>query len=146
MIGHGQNLAGANIHQHRRSGLGAELLERLAQLTVGDVLQAQIQRQRQVVARPRVTDYLDILDQPATAILQYLTLAGYALEPVVVGELQPFLTRFIDVGKANQMGGDFTGGIEASIFLNAVDTRHLEGDDLLTILRRHMPAQIDELP
>jgi len=71
----------------------ARTAERLAQLTVGDVLAGRRSSGSASRARPRVTGTtLDILDQPATAILQYLggtRLPGTPLSQVVVVSSSP---------------------------------------------------------
>ncbi len=112
---------------------------------MGNVLKTQIHGQVEIVTRPCAAHYLDVLDQPATAILDNLPAAGNTLEPLVVGKLQAFLTRLIDVGKPDQMRGHVARRIKAAIFLDTVYTGHLEISNGLAVLRGHVPAQVDEL-
>ena len=145
MVDHGQHLARLHIQNHHRTCLGAKLLHALAQFAVGQVLQTQVDGQAQIIARACVGDHLHILDQATTAILQDLAAAGHALQPLVIGQLEPFLSLLIDVGKADQMGSHLTSRIEAAVLFDAVNAVYIQRHHRLAIRRRHAATQVDEL-
>ncbi len=134
-----------HVEHHDRPGLGAELLHTFAQLTVRQILQTQIDREAQVIARTGVADHLHILDQTTTAVLQNLALARHTLKPLVIGQLKPFLALLVNIGEADQMRRHLTGRVEPTIFFDAIDAVHLERHHRFAGGRGHAPPQIDEL-
>ena len=144
LIDHGEDLAGLHVHDHQAAGLGAILDDRVTQFAVGQVLQAQIDRQRQRLAGLGVFGDLDILDQPATPILDDLALAGNAGQPFVVGQFDTFAAVVIDVGETHHVRGGFTGRVETPKFLDAVDAGNFEIEHLLALLRGKPTNQVDE--
>ena len=108
-------------------------------------MQAQVNRQRQGLAGLGVLGDLDVLDQPAAPVLDHLALARNPCEPFVVGQFHPFATAVVDIGETHHVRGYFAGWIEASEFLDAIDTGDLQIQYGLALFRRQASDQIDEL-
>ena len=145
LIDHGENFTAAHIDNHHGPGHSIETFDGFTQFAMGNILHPQVNRQGQVLTRTGIAHHLYILDQTAAPVLQHLTTARHTLQPVVVTQLQPFLPLFVDIGKTNQMGSHFAGRIKAPVFFQCIDPGHSQGHDPGTILRRHMPAQVNEL-
>ena len=76
--------------------------DRRLQLAVGEILQLAVDRQREIAAFDRRAHALDVLDDPPEPVLDHAAAAGFAGQPVLVGELDAFLAAVIDVGEADQ--------------------------------------------
>jgi len=63
---------------------------------------------------------------------------------VVHGEFEPLLSLIVDVGKPNQMTGDFRGRVETPVFALYVDAWKLQRHDALRVAGVQMPLQIQE--
>ena len=87
------------------AGTGALLADRGLQLPVGEVLDAQVDREHQVAARARRTDALDVLHDAPVAVLDDALRAVLAGQPVIEGELETLLAGVVDVGEAEQVTG-----------------------------------------
>src|SRR6185312_2257155 len=103
LIDHRQHLARGDVDHHH--GAGARLLLRHLRLqgAIGEILDAQIDGEHEVASRAGRPDALDVLYDPAIAILDDALLTVYAGQRLVIGELQPRLTLIVDVGEANKL-------------------------------------------
>ena len=145
LIGHRQHFAGLYIDHHQAAGLGTEFDQRVAQLAVRQVLQAQVDGQRQTLARLGVLGDLQIADQVAATILEHLTLTRHTGEPVFVGQLDAFTALVVDVGKADHVSRHFTGRVETTKFLDGIHPGNLQIGNRLALLWREPAHQVHEL-
>jgi len=145
LVDHGQNLAGLHIHDHQAAGLGAVLDQRIAQLAVGQVLQAQVNRQRQGLPCLGVFGHLHVFDQTPAPVLDDLSLARNTGQPLVIGQFDAFPTLVVDIGEADHVRGHFARRVEATELFNAINARHLEVEHDLALLRGQAPDQVDKL-
>ena len=91
------------------------LRDRGLQLAIGEVLQLAVDRQREVAALDRRAHALDVLDDAPQAVLDHAPAARLAGEPVLVCELDAFLTVVVHVGEADQVRGHFAGRVVAAV-------------------------------
>src|SRR5690606_37796981 len=96
LVDHGEHLAGLHIDHHQAAGLGTLLDQRVAKLAVRQILQAQINRQGQSLARLGILLDLYVLDQPTTAILEYLPFARHTGQPFLEGQLDALAPAVVD--------------------------------------------------
>ena len=101
-------------------------LYRRFERAIRDVLNAQIDARTQVLAVTRWPDAFDILDRAAEPVLQDAFRAGLTGKPVVECQLEPFLTRVIDIRKPDQVACDLTRRVIAPVFSLNIDTGQLE--------------------
>ena len=85
--------AGGDIQHDHRPGRRTMLLYCGLQLPVGEVLNAQVDRCRQLAARARRLDGFHVLDDAAEPVLQDLLLAWLTGQPVIEGQFEAFLAR-----------------------------------------------------
>ena len=116
------------------------------QFLVGQVLQPQIQAQRDILTRTRRFDQFNVLNHPAQQVPDHFLAARRAGELFVEGQFHAFLTLFINVGEPDHMAGHFTGRVITAVLGQRVDTRHAQGQYGFRLLRRQPPGQINELP
>ena len=145
VVDHGQYFAGLHVEHHQAAGLGAEFGEGIAQFAVGQVLQTQVDRQRQGLTSLGVLRYLHVLDQSTTAILEHLTLARHTAEPIIKRQFHALTAVVVDIGKADHVGRDLTRGVETAKLFDGVDTRHLEVEHGLALLRGQATHQVHKL-
>ena len=80
-----------------RARLGAVRLDRALELAEGEVLDAAVEREREVAAVVRRAGAFDVLDDAAEAVLDHAAAAGAAGELGLVGELDALLAGVVDV-------------------------------------------------
>jgi hypothetical protein len=111
------------IHNHRRPGAGLVFQHRGLQGAVGQILQPPINAQRQYLTGLRRSQALHILHHPAQSILNHPFLAGNATQLGIEGLFQTFLSGVVNVGKAQQLRGDFRIRVIATVFALGMYTR-----------------------
>jgi len=116
----------------------------VAQLAVGEVLQAQVDRQRHGLAGLGVLGDLDVLDQAPAAVLEHLALARDTGQPLVIGQFHAFTTAIVDVGEADYVRCHFACRIEATELLLRVNAGNLQVENFLALLRRQAAHQVHE--
>ena len=142
---HGQHFTGAHIEHHRSTGFGAGVDDALFQLAVGQILDAAVDRQDQVLAVFGRADQIDVLDDTSAAIADDFLLARGSGQPFVKHLFQAFHAMLIEIGGTDQLRHDFAVRIEAAEFTAAVDAMDTEIDYRFGIIRIHVTAQIHEL-
>ena len=111
---------------------------------VGERLEAQIDRQVDVVPGPGGTHVLDVLHAAAEAVLDDLLGPRDPAKHRVVRELHPFLPLPVDVGEADDVGGDLRLGVVAPELALEVDPRDGEGPGARRGVRVDVAAQVHE--
>src|SRR5690242_19032958 len=115
------------------------------ELAIREVLDATIDRKREIAARLRLAQELDVLDDLPVQIADHTLHAGLAREPVVERELEAFLTAIVDVREAEHVRHDFAVRVVTAEFALARDARNAERQNLLRVVRIQMTLEIDEL-
>ena len=68
------------------------------------------------------------------------------LQPIVELEFQTFLSHIVDVGKAEQMSDHLARRVVTPILAKRRHARNPQLQDSRGVIRRQVPAQVDELP
>ena len=100
-------------HDRRRAG-GAGFQQRALELAIGEVLDAAVDAEREVLAGLGGAHQVDVLDDAAAAVADHLLGAGLAAQPVVERELDAFLAAVVDVGEAEHVRQRFALRVEAA--------------------------------
>ncbi len=146
LVDHGQHFPRRDIQHDDGSGLRSLIPDRRFQLPVREILDAQINRQHEILARPRGTDALDVLHDAAVAILDDPFRAVLSGQPMIERQLQALLPGVVDVGEAKHVSGDLAGGVVAAIFTRGVDPWNPERLDPLSLSRLPTPCDIEKVP
>ena len=145
LVDHRQHFAGGDVEHDDRARARLVRLHGGLQLAVGEVLHAQVDAGAQVLSGARRLDALDVLDRAAEAVAHHALRARLAAEPLVVGELEPFLADVVDVGEAEQVPGDFARRIVAPVLAQRVHAGDAERLDPGRVRRAHVAREEDEL-
>src|SRR6185436_9842933 len=127
-VGERENLAAAHVDHDHRARFRAMALDRALQRAEREALDLAVDRQREIAAVLGGADRLHVLDDAAVAIADHAPAAGLAPQGVLMRELDAFLARVVDPGKADYVSGYFTAGIVAPIFdvlVNALEAELL---------------------
>ncbi len=144
LVHHREDLARACIQDHHRSRAGTVQVHRGFQAPIGQVLQAQVNTQAQIPARRGGGEALHILHDPAQAILQHPLAACGTMQPVIIGQFDPFLPTIIDIGKADHMSSHLPGRVITLILALQKNPGDVKGHHLLSEIRVDMAPQIDK--
>ena len=123
------DLAGADVEHHAGGGDGAVAGQRIGQLLVHDVLDAQVDREidrRQLVAARKA----ELLEQRDVLAVHVLFDAGDAL--------------VVDVDRAEDVRGLVAAGIEPLALGDEVEPGNAEAEDALLLRRRQLALDPDE--
>ena len=112
---------------------------------VGEVLQPQIDAGSQVLAVTRRPNTLDVLNRAAQPVLQHALCTGLTAQPVVERKLQTFLTFVVNIGKPDQVTGNFRRRVVTTVFALHVDPWQLQRKNLLRLFGTQVPLQIKKL-
>ena len=105
-----------DVKDHDRTRSRLVFGDRRNQLPMREILQTSVEGQLQVAAGPRLAQKFHILDDAAQPVLNDPFHAGLAGQPAVIGQLEPFLPDFIDIGHTQDLGTDLPGRIETLVF------------------------------
>src|SRR3546814_2753430 len=111
------------------------LQHRALEVAVGEVLDAAVDRQREVAARLRGAHQVHVLDDAAAAIANDLLRAGLAAQPVVERQFDAFLAAIVDVGEAQHVGQRFALRVEAAELALRGHARDGERQDRFRLVR-----------
>ena len=78
-----------------------------------------------------------VLNDPLRAVL--------TSEPVIEGQLEPFLPRVVDVGETENVTGHFPGRVITSVFAREINAGNAERLYPLRFRRLAMPSEIEEV-
>ncbi len=145
MIYHRQDFAGGDIQNDDRARARTLVANRRLQLTVGEVLNAQVDGEYEVATGTSGANALDVLHYATVAVLNDALGAVLARQPVVERQLQSFLTGIVDVRESENVPGDFTCGVVASVFARGVNAGNAERLDLGGLVRLTTAGDIQEL-
>ena len=145
LVDHGQHLAGLHVDHDDGAGPGALVADRRLEFPVGQVLDAQVDREHQVPARARRADALHVLHDAPVAVLDDPLRAVLAGQPVVEGELEALLAGIVDIGEAQQVTGHLAGGVVAAVLARGVHPGNPQRLDLLGLGRLAVPGDVEEL-
>ena len=67
----------------------------------------------------------DIFNHSTGKIFNHFFGTGLASQNCVIGQLHTLLAGIVDIGKADQLGSNFTGGVKALVLLTAKYTWYL---------------------
>lgn len=98
---------------------------------VSQVLEAQINAEREILARTGIANQGQILDDSTPVVFQNTLAAGFAGQPLVVGKFDPFLATLINICEAHNVSGHFARRVISAVLLAGVDTINLQIQDLL---------------
>ncbi len=144
LVDHRQHFAGLDVEHHGGAAPGLEATGGGQQLFVGQVLQAQVQAQGDVLAGRRRFQHFDVLDHAAEQVANHFLAARLAGQLLFEGQFHAFLAALVDVGETDQMAGHFAGRVVAAVFGERVDAGHLFGEHGLCLFRRQAAGQVDE--
>ncbi len=145
LVHHGEDLARSHVDDYSRPCGRALIADSGFQLAVSEVLNAQVDRQHQVTARPRGSDAVDILNNVPVAILNDALRAIFARQPMVKCELQPFLARIVNVSESEDVSSDFSRGIVTAVFPREVHAGNSERLDPLRFGRLTATSEVEKL-
>ena len=143
-VDHRQHLAAGHVQHHHRTAAGLVRDQRIAQLAVGQELDPAVDAQGQVLARLGGTDQVDVLHHAAVAVADHPLAAGLAAQPLVEGQLQPFLAAVVDVGEAQHVRHRLALRVEAAELALRGHARHVEGEDGLGLVGVDPALEVDE--
>ena len=115
------------------------------QLPISQILEPQINAEFEVATRLRVADQRQILDHTATVVLENPLATTFTTQPLVVGQLDTFLTAFIDIRKPDHMSCHLSSGIVTTVLLAAVNTRNTHCQHLPSNFWLKLTAQVNKL-
>ncbi|MNI35285.1 hypothetical protein D3C73_893050 [compost metagenome] len=142
-VDHGQDLAGSHVHDHHRAAGRLVGHQRVAQFLEGQVLDAAVDAEGQVLARLGGTQQI-ALDGLALAVADHPLAAGLATQPFVERQLQTFLAAVVDVGEAQHVRHRFTLRVEATELALCGHARNLQRDHALCLIRIDPATQVHE--
>ena len=116
------------------------------EFAIGQILNAPVDTERQILAGSRATDTFDILDNVMTAVFDDALGAGLSNQPVLVGQLQPFLTKIVNIGEADNLCRHFTSRVITPVLALQINTRQLQCSNLLSQCRINMTLQVNKFP
>ncbi|MFO1400241.1 MAG: hypothetical protein U1F30_03345 [Steroidobacteraceae bacterium] len=140
-----QHFAAVDVDDHHRAGARAVVADRGLELAVGQVLDPQVDAQRQVAPRARGADALHVLHLAAAVVLDDALGAVLAGEPVVEGELGALLADVVDVVEADQVAGDLAGRVVAAVLARRGDARDVERAHAARVGRLQAAGDVEEL-
>ena len=114
-----------DVEDHEAAGLRLVRLDRRLQLAEREVLQARVDREREIAARLRRADRLDVLDGVAAPVDDDAAAAGLAAEPLLLRELDAFLADVVVAGEAEDVAHRLAGRVEAPVFVLVVQALDL---------------------
>ena len=144
-VGHRQHFAGGDVEHHRRAAAGAGTQQRAAQLSMGEELDATVDREREVLARFGRLDQVDTLDDAALTIADNTFLTWFAAQPVVERQLEAFLAAVVDIGEAQDVRHRLTLRVEAAVFALREHARDVVGEDLARLVRIDAALEVHKL-
>src|SRR6185312_8336218 len=112
---------------------------------IGEVLNAQVDREDEVTSRAGRPDALDVLHDPAIAVLDHPLLAIDPGQPLVVCQLESRLTLIVDVGEADQLPGDFARRIITAVLAREIHTGDVERLDPVRLRGLALAGDIKEV-
>ena len=127
------------------AGLGTGGNDCLLQLTMLQVLQAQIDTERQVSPRARRLQHTNVAHHITVQILDVLLLAGHTLEPVVISQFQPGDALLVHISQTHQLCGNFPCRIKTSVLPLSAHTLNAQRQYLAGIRGHHMAMKVHEL-
>ena len=145
-IGEREQLPGVDVENHDAARLRPVLLDRGSQGAECEVLDAHIQREREVAPVLRRLDRFDVLDGLAEPILDHAPAARLAGEPVLKFELDALLADVVRAGKAEHVRRDFTARVIAPILAVLEHSGNAQGRNPLRRFRRDLPLEENEVP
>ncbi len=145
LAGQGQDVAGMRVRHHDQAALGAVLLHRALQLAVGQVLQAQVQGQVDVLAGLGLGVVIGVLDHMAGAVSDHPARTRRAAQRGVLRRLDAFLTLAVDVAEADHVRRHLARRVVAAVLALREHAGRAEGDEALGLVRVDLPLEVDEL-
>ena len=94
------------------------------EFTIGKILKAPVDTEREVLAGTRATDTFHVLDNVMPAILDNTLGTRLSPEPVLIGQLQTLLADVIDVGKTDNLCRHLTARVITMVLALQINTRH----------------------
>ena len=86
----------------------------------------------------------DVFNYPAIAVFTHDTLARLAGKPFIKALFDPFNPLAVDVGKADEVSGHFSGRVVTTGFFTQMNARQLQFFDVVGHVRVNLTRQIDE--
>jgi hypothetical protein len=120
------------------------LAQAVHEFAIGEVLDAAVDRQREVAARLRLAQQFDVLNLMAEAVAQHALEAGLSGQPVVEGKLGAFLALVVDVRVAEHVGHDLAARVVALEFALAEDAGNAELDHRLRVVGIDLALDAEE--
>ena len=145
LVHHREHFASRDVDHDDRARLRPMLLHGRLQFSIREILQTHIEGERHVATRAHWLDALDRLYGATEIILNDTLSTVVAGEPVVVDELETFLTLVVHAREADHVACHLTGRIVAAIFARQMYPGDVERANLGRVGRLHMPRDVQEL-
>ena len=139
-----QYFAGADVEHHHATCLGAMLLERLLEITVGEVLHLRIQGERNILPFPRRMNAFDILHDIATPVLDDATRAVLAGQLAVESQFDALLAGILDAGESQHVRHHLARRVVAPVFVLLMNPRQFQRRHPVRQFRRQLALDVDE--
>ena len=114
------------------------LLDRLAQLAVGQVLDLGVERQANILAILRRLGRADILDDVAAPVANDRPAARAPQQATLECQFDPLQALVVHAGETDDMGGHVAGRVEAAVFLFLMHAGEFVHRDAIGGFRRHL--------
>src|SRR4051794_7011682 len=110
-----EEFAALRVHDHQAARLRLVRFHRCLELAEGEVLQAGVDREREIAPFLRWTDAGHVLDGFATTIDDDAPAARFPAEPFLLTQLHAFLSDVVIAGEAQDVAHAFAARIVAAV-------------------------------